>query len=163
MAFNWIDAIVALVVTLSLALGAWRGFVFEVLSIAGWVLAFLLARWGMEPLASELPWPNMPQAARLLVAFGVIFVGVAFLAGWLCWMARKLVKAIGVRPVDRLLGAAFGAARGLLLGVVGAGFVSVTPLAAHPLWLESASGPVLVRLAEVGRTVLPDDVLKVLP
>lgn len=163
MAFNWIDGIVAVIVLLSLVLGAWRGFVFEVLSIAGWVLAFFLARWGMAPLAAQLPWPDMPEAARLLLAFGVIFVGVAFVAGWLCWMARKLVKAIGVRPVDRMLGAAFGMARGLLLGVVGAGLVGVTPLAAHPLWLESASGPVLVRLAEVGRTLLPEDVVKVLP
>ena len=37
----------SLLVTLlaSVVLGLWRGLVFEVLSVAGWVLAFLLAQW----------------------------------------------------------------------------------------------------------------------
>lgn len=33
------------VLALSMLLGAWRGLVFEVLSLAGWVLAFVVARW----------------------------------------------------------------------------------------------------------------------
>ncbi len=157
------DGLVAFLLVASLALGAWRGFMFEVLSILGWVLAFWVARWGMEPLAAQLPWPQSPEAARALIAFLALFVGVAFLAGWVSWGVRKLVSALGVRPVDRVLGAGFGLLRGLLLCVVGAWVVGLTPMAAHPLWLGSFSGPLLSRLAQAGQTLLPADVLKVLP
>jgi membrane protein required for colicin V production len=40
-ALDWIFAAVLLA---SMAIGAWRGLVFEVLSVAGWVASFFLAQ-----------------------------------------------------------------------------------------------------------------------
>ena len=41
-ALDWI--FVALLLA-SMLMGAWRGLVYEVLSLAGWVVAFLVAQW----------------------------------------------------------------------------------------------------------------------
>lgn len=43
------------VLGLSLCLGAWRGLVYELLSLAGWVLAFWAAQWWAADAGALLP------------------------------------------------------------------------------------------------------------
>jgi membrane protein required for colicin V production len=40
-----LDWIFALVLLASLAMGVWRGLVYEILSMLNWVAAFILAQW----------------------------------------------------------------------------------------------------------------------
>ncbi|MBX9835253.1 MAG: CvpA family protein, partial [Burkholderiaceae bacterium] len=40
-----LDWIFVGILTASLLIGAWRGLVFELLSLAGWVAAFFVAQW----------------------------------------------------------------------------------------------------------------------
>ena len=47
----------------SLLLGAWRGLVYEVMSVVGWVVAFILAQVFAGSLAQHLP---MESAGCLL-------------------------------------------------------------------------------------------------
>ena len=42
-----LDWICLAVLALSLSIGAWRGLVYEVLSVVNWVLAFVLAQWSV--------------------------------------------------------------------------------------------------------------------
>ena len=39
----------------SLLLGAWRGLVYEVLSVVSWLAAFVLAQWFAPDVAQRLP------------------------------------------------------------------------------------------------------------
>ena len=50
-----LDWIALAVVVASSLVGAWRGLIFEVLSLAGWVLAFVAAYWWATDLAALLP------------------------------------------------------------------------------------------------------------
>ena len=77
------------------------------------------------------------DAMRYGVGFVLLFIATAFLGGMVAWLARRGVKALGVRPVDRLFGAVFGLARGLALLLVAAVLVSLTPARQATWWTES--------------------------
>ena len=58
-----LDWIALAVVVASSLVGAWRGLIFEVLSLAGWVLAFVAAYWWATDLAALLE-PRVPGDAH---------------------------------------------------------------------------------------------------
>lgn len=134
-----IDWICLGVLLASLLLGAWRGLVYEVLAIAGWVIAFLVARWAALPVGLWLPMGDSPEGLRHAAGFVLVFIGVAFLCGVLATLARRAVRGVGARPVDRLFGAAFGTLRGLLILLLLAALVRMSPLHGEPWWRESVS------------------------
>ena len=101
---------------LSVLLGAWRGLVFEVLSVLSWVAAFVLAQWlapDVAHYAADAAAPASWCATR--AGFVLVFIATVLLGGLLAALLKKLMAAVGLRPVDRMLGAAFGVVRGVLL------------------------------------------------
>lgn len=163
MVLNAVDIAILLIALVSIIIGAWRGFLYEILSIGGWVLAFFAARAFADDVAVLLPMSGASAGLRLAVAFVLMFVATAFAAGLVSWLVRKLVTQLGLRPVDRVLGAAFGMVRAVLLLVAGGFVVGMTPLAQHEVWAESAGGPLLLKAADAGKTLLPSELVKVLP
>ena len=129
------------VLAASLLLGAWRGLLYEVLAIAGWVVAFFVARWAAEPVGAQLPMGEASEPLRYAAGFVLVFILVAFACGMLATLARFAAKSLGMRPVDRVFGAAFGMARGLLLLLAVAALVRMTPLREETWWRTSASAP----------------------
>ncbi len=163
MTLNWVELTLLGVIVFSRVLGAWRGFLYEVFSLAGWVLAFFAARWLAGDLAPHLPLGELSAGWRQAVAFVVVFVVAAFVAGLISWVIRKLAEQVGLRPVDRVLGAVFGLLRAAVLLVVLAFAVSLTPLSRQDAWLQSSGAQFLARLALQGKPWLPEELLKVLP
>ena len=58
---TWLDYAVIGVFAASLVVGAWRGLVREVLSILGWVIAFLAANLLAGVRGERLPTPVNPE------------------------------------------------------------------------------------------------------
>ena len=54
-ALGWVDLAMLGVVAFSALVGVWRGFTFELLSLAGWFFAYFAARWLQPWAATELP------------------------------------------------------------------------------------------------------------
>jgi membrane protein required for colicin V production len=152
---TWLDYAVLGVLGISVAWGIWRGLVREVISLAGWVIAFLAANFFAGPLADTLPQSISRGEVRLAVAFVAVFLltlTVTTLAGLLL---SKAIKAIGLGGLDRTLGGIFGVARGLLIVVAFALLAGLTSVPGSPIWKESASGPILARVALSLRAWLP--------
>lgn len=128
---SWVDWALAAVLLISVAVGLWRGLVYEVLAIVGWVVAFVVAQAGSAWTASWLPVGAPGSLARMAAAFGLTFF--ATLVAWtlLAKLARTLVSATPLTVLDRALGAGFGLARGVLLLLVFTLVVTWTPLARH--------------------------------
>ncbi len=144
------------VLVASLLLGAWRGLIFELMSMLGWVAAFVLAQWWAPELAPRLPMGGASEPVRFAAAFALLFVAVAFGGGLVATVTRKLVEAIGLRPVDRTLGAAFGLVRGLVLLLALAVVINMTPERSS-LWWQTSNGARLLSTALKGlRPVLPE-------
>ena len=58
------DAVVLGVLVVSMLLGAWRGLVYELLSLVGWVAGFFVARLFAPDVAAWLPLENFDPALQ---------------------------------------------------------------------------------------------------
>jgi len=148
---------------LSMLLGAWRGLVYEVLSLANWVAAFVLAQWFAPAVAARLPMSGSAEVIRYAAGFVLVFVAAVFAGTLLTWLISKLFQAAGLRPADRALGAVFGAMRGLVLGMALAVLVSMTPWKTQSWWTESTTAPWLLAAVKGLKPVLPLEFGRYLP
>jgi membrane protein required for colicin V production len=136
---TWLDYAVIAIIVLSIVWGAWRGLVHEVLSLAGWILAFVAGNLLAAPLAEMFPAAMRPEL-RVVVAFVLIFVGTLVVAALLSALLTKFIKVSVLHSLNRWLGALFGLLRGLVIIVVLAMIAGMTPLPRHPDWTNAASG-----------------------
>src|SRR6185503_3822081 len=102
---TWLDYGVLGVLALSIAWGAWRGLVREVMSLAGWVIAFLAANLFAAPLADYLPQAIQRPEWRTLIAFVGIFIVSLIITTFAAHLLAKILKAAGLGGLDRSLGA----------------------------------------------------------
>jgi len=159
-ALDWIFAAVLLT---SMLIGAWRGLVFEVLSLIGWVASFFVAQWFADDMAAVLPMGQSADALRHAAGFAVVFVGSVFACGLLTWLAKKLVEAIGLRPADRALGALFGVLRGVVLLLAAAVVAGLTPMGEASWWQESQGASLLADVLRGLKPALPEEFGRHLP
>jgi membrane protein required for colicin V production len=151
-----IDWILLALLAASMLLGALRGLVYEVLSVMGWIAAFLLAQWFAPAVSEKLPMQGSGETLRFAAAFVLVFIASVFAAGLISALMKKLISAVGLRPVDRILGAIFGAFRGLILLLALSVVVHMTALHESEWWLESKGGPMLMTLLKGLRPMLPE-------
>ena len=152
---TWLDYAVLGVFGVSLALGVWRGLVREVLSVAGWVIAFLAANLLAGPLGPSMPQAIPTPELRVAAAYVAVFVGALVVTTLVAILLSKIVKAVGLGGLDRLLGAAFGAARGVLILLAAALLAGLTNVPRQAYWRDSASGPLLAQAAVALKPLLP--------
>ena len=152
---TWLDYAVLGVFAASLVVGAWRGLVREVLSILGWVIAFLAANLLAGPLGQHMPQAIPSPELRVAAAYVAVFIASLVVTTLLSLLLSKIVKAAGLGGVDRALGVIFGAARGVLIVLAAALLAGLTSAPRQPFWKDSASGQFLVRAALIVKPVLP--------
>ncbi len=143
-------------------LGAWRGLVFEVLSVLGWAVSFYAAQYFAPAVAGWLPLQSSSETVRYAAAFVLVFVAAVFAAGFLAFLLKKMIEAIGLRPVDRTMGAAFGLVRGVILLLAAAVVMDMTALKDSAWWQESRGAPVLNAALKGLQPVLPEQFAKYL-
>ena len=151
-----VDWIFLAVLVFSMLLGAWRGLVYEVLSVLGWAVSFYAAQYFAPLVALWLPLQSSSESVRYAAAFVLVFVAVVFTAGLLAFLLKKLIEAIGLRPVDRTMGAAFGLVRGVILLLAAAVVINMTALEKSLWWQASRGAPVLNATLKGLKPVLPE-------
>jgi len=72
----------------------------------------------------------------------------------------KLLRAVGLGPLDRFLGAVFGVARGVLLLLLCVLVAGLTPLPQQALWRQAWLAPPLETAVLAARPWLPPEVAK---
>jgi membrane protein required for colicin V production len=159
-ALDWIFAVGLLA---SVALGVWRGFVYEVLSVLNWLLAFVLAQWLGGDVGRHLPIDPGSESLLQIAGFVLVFVVSVFVGGLLVWGLPKLIEQAGLRPVDRGLGGVFGLLRGVILVLALTVLVLMTPLKNQAWWRESVGAGISMRALDLLKPVLPQSVGKYLP
>jgi membrane protein required for colicin V production len=158
-----LDWIILTILLLSMAIGIWRGLVYEVLSVLGWIAAFILAQLYADTVGNLLPMQNASNPLRYAAGFVVTFIAAAFAAGLLAFLAKKFIQSTGLRPVDRVLGALFGALRGALILLAAATAILMTPLKEGDWWKQSAGAQVLYTVLKSARPILPTSVGQYMP
>jgi len=146
------DYLVLFVLICSVVISTLRGLVKEILSLLGWIVAFVVANAYGAQLAPLLPDVIPGDTARLIVAFIALFLGVRILMGLLSLAIGALVEATGLSLADRGLGGLFGLARGIVIVLAGVILCGMTDIPRQAFWQEALLSPI----AETGaRTVKP--------
>jgi len=151
---GWVDIALLAVFGLSVLVGLWRGFVFEIVSLLGWLVAFVMANSAGPFLADFVPVASSPEV-KLWIAYLIVFVVILLTCTLLARMLRALVAATPLSFVDHLLGGVFGAARGALICVVVATLVMLSPYATSTTWKKSHGALWLGMALEGLKPVLP--------
>ncbi|MFZ5756194.1 MAG: CvpA family protein [Pseudomonadota bacterium] len=133
---NAADWVIVVVIGISMLLSLLRGFTREALSLLAWVVALAGARI-LAPSLSALfaGWFDTP-ALQELAAFAALFIVILIAGMLIAWMMSEAVRNSSLSVGDRLLGMAFGFARGVVIVVVAVAF-SVPWLSGENWWQSS--------------------------
>ena len=160
---SWIDWALLAVLVLSVIIGLVRGFVFECLSLAGWVVAWFGAQWAAPWLSLQLPVGAPGSALNLGAAFALAFIAALVVWGLLAKLIRMLIHATPLSVPDRLLGAGFGILRGGVLLLAVATVVGLTPAAQSKAWREARGARWLQQTLHAMKPLLPEAAARHLP
>jgi membrane protein required for colicin V production len=156
---NPVDIGVFLVILVSGLLAYVRGFVHEVLSVAGWIGAILATIYGFphaRPYARDL----IPHAvAADLVAGVVIFIFTLVILSLVTRAISKRVQDSALNVLDRSLGFVFGLARGaVLIALAYIPLEWMLPVPEQPPWLRAArTMPLIESGAALLKSLVPEN------
>ena len=160
---GWLDWLILVVGTVSVVVGLVRGFVFECLSLAGWLVAWFGAQWAAPSVAPRLPVGTPGGGLNHGVAFVAAFVLALVVWALLSRLARLAIPASPLSVADRILGGAFGALRALVLWLALATVVALTPAAQSHSWQSSMGARGLTQLLAALKPLLPEPAARLLP
>jgi len=161
--FGWVDWVLLAVLVVSVCVGLWRGLVFEVLSLVGWVVAFVAAQAFAPSVAAYVPIGVPGSALNHGIAFLATFVLALVLWALASRLVRLLIHATPLQPLDRVLGGVFGLARGAVLLVAVTTVVMLSPAQRSPAWQRSQGAAWLATVLQGLKPVLPDAISRQLP
>jgi membrane protein required for colicin V production len=151
------DLVFLAILALSLLLGAWRGLVGELFALVSWIAAFVAAKQFAETLAPHLTSIASVPGIRWALAFIAIVVLVLLVLALLRLLLREMLSAVGLGATDRLAGAVFGVARGVLIAVVIVACAGFSSLPREHWWRESIFAPPLETIVIALKPWLPKD------
>ena len=114
---NWLDVVVLAILAVSVALSFRKGLSREVIGLASVVLAILLGIWFYGTAGSLLAPYLSSRGLANFAGFLLVFCGVMLLGHLVSYIVGKFLKVTGLSIFDHLLGAVFGALRGILIAV----------------------------------------------
>lgn len=154
------DYVVIGVVAISLLLGLWRGVVGEMIALAAWIMAVMAAvEYGGQ--AGQVVFNGIADPAmRMLAGCVIVFVGILVAMSLIRLAVRRMIKALGLSLSDRLLGAVFGLARGMLMIMVLVGLGGMTAAPKQEWWKGATFSAPLETAVLVTKGWLPDDLAK---
>lgn len=160
MPITLLDGILLVIMLISALLAMIRGFVREVLSIAAWVAAAVAAFAFFDDLLPFVREHIAQEQIAMAASAGGIFLVTLMIVSFITMRISDFVLDSRIGPLDRTAGFIFGAARGLLLVVVGLLFFNwfIPDPSAQPSWVAGAkSKPVLEAIGQQLLAALPED------
>lgn len=137
MTINWLDVILVLPLVVGLVRGLMRGLISEIIAIVVVILGVLGARFGAPPfsawLLTQFAWP---QGVCDVVAYTMLFLGIAILLSILARLLTKFMRTIHLGWANRLAGGLFGIAKYGLIVLIVVFVMDRTNDAFH--WLDGA-------------------------
>lgn len=114
---NWLDFVLLAIVLVSVVMSVRKGFSREIIGLVAALAALVLGMWFYGLAGSFLiPYVSSPRVANL-IGFLLVMFAVLICGGLIGWIVSRFLRTIGLSFFDRLLGAAFGFVRGLLIAV----------------------------------------------
>lgn len=158
---NLFDLLILVTLLIATLIGAWRGFVREVLSVLTWILAFVLA-WIFAGSVSTLfaGFLNEP-VLRHVLAFALIFVMIFALGMVATWLIHKFIPPKRILHFANMaLGGLVGVARGAVIVIILFLFAGLTSIPQQSWWVGAAFTPFFERAAVYVSSYIPSDIAR---
>ena len=154
------DYAVLAILGISILLSMMRGLVREVLALASWVVAFIVAKVYTLQLAPLLPESIPGEALKFLAAFIILFLATLLVCSLLAIALSHIFKQVGLSWLDRGLGAVFGLLRGVLILMVLVFLAGLTSLPKDARWRNAMFSAPLEAMVVSVLPWLPQDIAK---
>lgn len=158
MSFTVLDIIFTVLIGLFIVRCYLKGFVTELLSMAGIALGLLAALFfhknGADFLRDRF-WPDLRVIPEIL-AFIALFVIIFILIKFLCLMIKGIIEGIKLGGLDRSLGLIFGFAEGIVVVSLFLFIIRIQPIFnPAPLLADSFFAQLLLPLIVGPENVIP--------
>ncbi|ARO87572.1 colicin V production protein [Nitrosospira lacus] len=151
------DYAVLAILVVSILLSVMRGVVRELFSLAGWVVAFMVANSFAAGFAPMLPSSINGESLRMLLAFGALFLSALLAMALITMLMSALIKTVGLGFADRFFGSLFGFMRGLLVVLLIILAAGLTALPQEAFWQKALLSKPLETAAMMVMPWLPQD------
>jgi membrane protein required for colicin V production len=151
---------VIIILASSVVVSLMRGLVREILSLASWVVAFIVANAYGAELAKMLPAAIPGEVVRTIVAFITLFIGVRIVMGLFSMALGAIISAAGLGIVDRGLGAVFGFARGIIFVLAAVIVCGMTDVPQQAYWKDAMLSPLAERAVRIVKPMLPESLAR---
>jgi len=134
---GWVDIGLLAFLAVSVVVGLMRGFVFELLSLAGWLAAYLAGLWLTPECQPYIHIGDPGSSLSYGATFAIVFIVALVLWSLGARLVRALIRATPLSAIDRLFGAGFGLLRGVVVLAVVVAMVGMSPWAKSVAWQRS--------------------------
>jgi len=150
--FNWVDYIILGIFFISIIAGMGRGFVKEMIALATWVAAFIIASLfatrvaayfsdssaGQAVISSVSSMGSQATQSLSVISIALSFIGLFVLVLIIGSIVNYFVSAaVSLSIVNRLLGGVFGFFRGFLINLVLIFLIQLSPFQQESWWTQS--------------------------
>jgi membrane protein required for colicin V production len=150
------DYAVIAIIVLSALVGWWRGFMYELFSLIGWLAAYIVARTFSVQVLPYVPLAVGAENIRSAAAFAVLFIVTLIIGALFAWFLARLAKFAGLSGMDGKFGAIFGMLRGGLVVIALVWLGGLTDLPQLPFWRNALSSKPLQEAALYAKDYLPE-------
>jgi len=134
---NWLDILLVLPLVVGLVRGLMRGFISEIIALVVVILGVLGAKLWAKPfsawLLAQFAWP---QGVCDVVAYTLVFLGIAIVLSIIARILNKFLRAINLGWANRLIGGVFGLCKYGLLVLIAVFVMDRTNESFH--WIDNA-------------------------
>ena len=165
---NYADVAICLILFVSVGVGIYKGFIKQTLSLLNLILAAFLAfylagypvqwlmpvseEWGGQWLGSNI----VSESIVFVVSFILIFIIALIVGNKISSAISNLVSQSTIlEGVNRILGAAFGLARGAIIVMLLVMFAGLTKVSGYDWWQQSRLLPPFIDGAQRTLAMLP--------
>lgn len=153
----WVDLLVLAIILISTVISIVRGFAKDAISLAAWILAFVIALTLADKFALILPDSMENPRLRVGVSIAVLFLSTLIMGMVANFLLAGFIGMVKMQNIDRGLGAMFGFTRGIviicLLVVLGA-YIGLNEA---DWWDDSTLIPAAEWLLDALEPLLPKD------
>ncbi len=154
------DYAVIAIIVLSAVVGWWRGFLYELFSLIGWLAAYIVASTFSAQMMPHVPMEVGADNVRSAAAFAALFIATLIVGALFAWFLARLAKYAGLSGMDGKFGAIFGMLRGGLVVIALVWLAGLTDLPQKPFWRDALSSKPLQQAALYTRDYMPENAVR---
>ena len=153
------DLLMLIVLAAAVGWGAWKGFAWQMASLASVVLSYFVALNFRQPVAAILARSvEIKPPLDIFLAMLILFLGTSLVVWVVFNLVSEIIDKFKLKEFDHQVGALFGLAKGVVLCVLVTLFV--VALASedqrHSVF-QSRSGYYIARLIDKADPIMPDE------